>query len=1169
MPNKKIRKTLNNSKGPDCTPPNRPCGDRCIPPNWECRTGVNAAGPRGANSAYRSNVIGAAGHFEAAGRDVAALAQPGSKRNVFKTIDRSQRSLYKGLVEITPYPKLDPRKTQGKTPEEIQMMEAEEYNRRLQMNFGLAIGGAVFAVGGAFAFKNRASISKFVKTQSTRGQLISELEELGLDWGPNASSQSSSFPKRLKAFLTGQNQFSESDIEKFRSIVEGSGSTNSTVPFFARGPLGGSTSAQRTMAEKGAFSRIYKRSRIGDSMTAGEARVMEKARRGSLDAARISSARGGNVAEERAFASIYKAVSYGGGPDLELDRALTRDLYRDFMKIDISPGEGLDAALGRRYEKIKRNLEDRIRENLSTRFGEEVGAAKGAVWKRYKELPELDRLALMMDDVEAASGIERFSYGYVSKEWADSFIKSPVSDLVRRDIDRTEATVGRLRARMANDLKTPVNPIYDEAAVDFVWGQDRLDLPAVRMTAQKRIEERLQRGEITVEQAEKLRKQEGAKAAMRDYLNRIRFEERMPLDLLTKEDLVRAARESNFRIDPKLLEGDLPRRSVTQAQILEEIRKELEAGKPLKLDGVRYKGDASTMYSTQQTKTDSTTLYTFNWGADWRRYDALPQQRRGKPCGESFIPRNHKCGETATSSPALPQPSANRKTPNQALKIAAGAGLAAVVAGSAALGTRGLYKSRHSFPAYMQSVPMLESAIKKLDERAVKAAIDKLPIRFQGDARNLVGKAKLSLAHIAADAQGFKLSKVDSKNNFSTWVNQTSGHVFSAASEGDTLITYVSQYKGKAGSFPQYGMAFQTNLSFDQQKGLSKEQSKSIITKVKAMYKTHVDELPDNAIVFAKAYADDGMGDKRAAIYKRAGFRQLNGLRTGNMYAVKNQGKFQKIPEGRQEDWIVSLIKGERYQGDSADRLDKRCGNSGIPETAKCTKQTKPLQAETSAAQSRNKSETEYPLSRKLLTAGGIAVASAVVLAAGKITTDVVKSGIPAHMVPPPTPKPGYYDTFQPGDLVYQVKDVLGAKRAHYAVYVGKKEGKHLVFDAAAGKNSMTSELKLRTIDEATGNGTSYVKALRLDNRSQAVTSQQLEKIIDQLNGKTFRWTGFKNNCETLARTIVKDLPISTQGKNVSRLTTNFSETLFMALVPGFRKGTPESKIREVVRSVA
>jgi hypothetical protein len=74
--------------------------------------------------------------------------------------------------------------------------------------------------------------------------------------------------------------------------------------------------------------------------------------------------------------------------------------------------------------------------------------------------------------------------------------------------------------------------------------------------------------------------------------------------------------------------------------------------------------------------------------------------------------------------------------------------------------------------------------------------------------------------------------------------------------------------------------------------------------------------MPENAVLFNNPYKDDGLGNKRNAIYSKFGFKELRGVRGGNMWALKNLGKLTEIPD-EQADYVAKLIRGDR--ADTAD----------------------------------------------------------------------------------------------------------------------------------------------------------------------------------------------------------------------------------------------------------
>ena len=298
---------------------------------------------------------------------------------------------------------------------------------------------------------------------------------------------------------------------------------------------------------------------------------------------------------------------------------------------------------------------------------------------------------------------------------------------------------------------------------------------------------------------------------------------------------------------------------------------------------------------------------------------------QGKPCGESHIPKAHECN-IGKGKMAPPE---TGKRSNTGAKVA----VAAALVGAAALGGRAAFKNRQNIPMYKNAAKYVDKGIKTMSSTKVRGAISKLPVKFQEPANKLVGKAKVGLAFVAADAQGMKLTKVDPVNNFSTFKNPTTGHVMSVGAVDDTLVTFVSTPSGKAGSFDKFGIAFQTDLSFEQKQGLSKAQGLGVSKQVKSMFSAQLDEMPENAVLFNNPYKDDGLGDKRSAIYKRFKFTELPGVRGGNMWALKNQGKLTKIPP-EQADYVARLIRG-----DAADtRVDLKCGKDAISEGEKCTK---------------------------------------------------------------------------------------------------------------------------------------------------------------------------------------------------------------------------------------
>ena len=275
------------------------------------------------------------------------------------------------------------------------------------------------------------------------------------------------------------------------------------------------------------------------------------------------------------------------------------------------------------------------------------------------------------------------------------------------------------------------------------------------------------------------------------------------------------------------------------------------------------------------------------------RQDFKQGERLGKPCGESNIPKSHKCSKgQGAEAPA-------KKGNNTAIKVA---GVVAAVG----LTTAGIlaYRGRSKL------VPGLsQSSIRALSAKEVKAGLDKLPKQFQEPARKLVGDAKKAAAHMALRAQGAQIKAVDIDNNFSTWVTSNGTHL-SVGSVGDSLLTFGAERKPNVGKFPQYGFGFTVDTSFDAAGGMPSSQAKQLIKTTKAMFKSQMEMLPDDAFLFAVPHKGDGLGGKRKSIYEKFGFRPLPNLKTDRLWALKNQGKFTAIPD-EQVDYIRNMVRGD------------------------------------------------------------------------------------------------------------------------------------------------------------------------------------------------------------------------------------------------------------------
>lgn len=340
-----------------------------------------------------------------------------------------------------------------------------------------------------------------------------------------------------------------------------------------------------------------------------------------------------------------------------------------------------------------------------------------------------------------------------------------------------------------------------------------------------------------------------------------------------------------------------------------------------------------------------------------------PNERLGKPCGKSFVPKQRKCSKPTSrryaDRPQRPAtaPRARRSYPagyipnrikrshtvseetskkvgsiaERAAKVAAVAG---VVGGGVIAARRGrqLYKNRRNTEVYSKYAPQaINKAITRLSQKDVRDALNKVPERFRPQAEALVGKAKSALAYVQADAQGYDLTRVNNDSNFSVWRNSTSDKVLTIGSVGDTLVTFSADRTSTIDLRTEngrgvgvYDIQFASDLGFQQKTALTKESQSQITSMIRSMNNDTMANLPANAVLRNVPFGKDGLGRKREAIYKRYGYKSLEGLRGNAMFATLENGKVVAIkPE--YEQFYADLIKGDDYET-AASKFSSRRG---------------------------------------------------------------------------------------------------------------------------------------------------------------------------------------------------------------------------------------------------
>jgi hypothetical protein len=302
-----------------------------------------------------------------------------------------------------------------------------------------------------------------------------------------------------------------------------------------------------------------------------------------------------------------------------------------------------------------------------------------------------------------------------------------------------------------------------------------------------------------------------------------------------------------------------------------------------------------------------------------RRGDEEERDRQDKKCGKSGIPVGKKCHKQSAGGAATPaapmtvgqeakgrgeslHKTATKGSGKLALKLAVGAAIAGGVL------TTGV--------AVKYTPETMNSAIKALSNEALEGALKGLPKKFQQPANNLVGKAKAGLAVVALNSKGMKLTSVDNKHNFSTFTDEKNG--VSVGSVGNTLVQFQSkrirEAGGAKGNMSTYSMGFTTDLTHDQKGGVGRGDSIKIARQVEAMFQEHIKHLPKNAYIFVHAHEKDGLGEKRAAIYKKKGFKEIQTPNGPILGALKINGKFEIIPDDNEElNNLMRSVRSDSY----------------------------------------------------------------------------------------------------------------------------------------------------------------------------------------------------------------------------------------------------------------
>ena len=898
-----------------CTPPNVQCGGRCIPPEWDCRLKGQGADPHLA--ARRTDPISGFANLERGFKRLGKFARTGS----FSELESGKRSLVRGAVKLKPG----------------NLKEKNEFKDWLENNY-LKIAVPLFLAGGAISAHSILKAGNTFGYRDGAGRKVDNAVSTGigkvLDILP-VVGQSRSYTRQQAA------QAMRSSTERVQLRTERNRAMARTPEAFIAG-----TAISPTLIKGGSdLTKALKK--VNDQKAANSFYQWNQKHRqafwGATHSNKNLSLEEQTLAGKSIFAEPTAQAYINNEWKLNLPAKATRPEYIDALTnriaserdayVQLAKQQGFRVQ-GRPGDQavhkddidafVARNIKDIADENQRRAQSMFISALArgGAASSKARTIYESHIEAYDSYYKKVARSVERVAGAPDNDpDMVAEGLVAIKNAAERRRIDYLLSTSNKPR-------KASAGPAHDRLFLQDYYHTRVVGTPSSKYT-------------ITADEA--------VRAATELSGNEVKTSQEAIALLNTSFGFKGAQLEQ--RRDP------FGRRTATPAsgtgsprQARRRVRSRAQIVADLKRAG----------YSPEAAETEADRII-----ARRRTDEAEPdprleaylemQQRLDKRCGKSGIPDNRKCSKP---TPAQSREAAQRakgaaepgltcapgsqqcgkicipqsatchiKAGGGDLKsnLAKGALAAGAVAGAAVAG-RAAYKNRRSINAYTGGARYMDQAIKRMSEKDVRQGISKLPKQWQQPASKLLGKAKVGLARISADMQGMEVRNIDNDNNFSTLVNPKTGHVLSIGSVDDTLVTFVSERKGAAGQFPKYGVAFQTDLSFSQKSDVSKAQSLAVSKQVKTMFDDQLSQLPENAVLFNKPFKDDGLGKKRASIYKRFKFRELKGLRGGEMYALKNQGKLTAIPEA-QEDYIAELIRGGDTQS-AAERFRRSRGDS-------------------------------------------------------------------------------------------------------------------------------------------------------------------------------------------------------------------------------------------------
>lgn len=1089
-----------------CTPPNVKCGGRCIPPNWDCR--IKGQGPDPHLRAVRTDPVSGLANIE---RGVKRIGK-GIRKGSFSEIEGGKRAIVRGVVKAT--------------PGDIQRKKALQ--AQLERRAG-GIATALTVVG--FGLFSHSQLKRVPFYRDGVGRQIDDSVSAGinriLDVTPGLAGARRE-RRALGAAAAGA------------AVSRAAGEAAAGPATLRRELLRTPTQLERRATEY-ANSRVLL-NRVGAVDVSAAASGLNETtwRQKSLEA--FWSAKRTNAADvgdgstfsepaTHEFLSRQFGFRLGSGTDAtEVRRQLAGALSREAtslqalarqqgvnIKDEAQRSRFLNRLVGPSTEQFPENVRDRAITNLGKILGTSPSKGQAAVSRKdlademYRQTRDgFDQyFGRIADEVRQTPGIampaEQRRKGY--------------SDLMN------SARIGHARY-LATRLSKPEN-------VTNRVGQGLSNAISKEYFARK--------------------VKEGNSFTLSDSETVLAASELAGRNITRVGEATRYLQQNGFeRLVPSRRAPT--RRTQTTATPAQEPRPTRRRSRAQRIsDLMRQKNpDGSPRYATREAaeaalermrgdEDDFSPEFVRTVAYLATRNDFKEGKRLGKPCGASHIPKAHKCTKGEGARSAAPE---TANTDARVKAIAKAALVAGLTAGAAA--------------AVRNRRILAVGAIRGLSSEQVQEGLSRVPPRFQQSVRNLVGRTKTAVAGVMVMSKGSKIIDVDNTNNIATF-SMKSGDIVSISNVGDALVMFRTHPNntidyGGGETVGRYVVDFSVDLEHKQTKQ-DRKQALGVARKVRTMFDKQMSYVPDNSFVTAEAFGKDGLGNKRASIYKKYGFQPIGDVST-HLWATKTRGEFRKMNKREVVSLIGALRSQKRVDFKEGKRMGKPCGASHIQKSYKCQKEQVSVTPQNSNT-------------RKSLTIAAVAGGAVALAVAGSVAYNFKNLSDPNKAPLPPSPNikelakamkkeagvksvseaMGYYYTkksgLKPGNVVYMRRENDPA--AHFGIYIGEgRDGKvrAIMVNTKESRFSWTDVMEIGTTkpgDKASkAVMTPLIKAPEpkfKNTKGVSFTNEEIVKRAIRIADTDYKFSITKDNCEALANGIAYGVPESEQLQRFRRAT--------------------------------